>query len=281
MQESRKKTIADKNKEAQRRIEDDEKWLRDNKEYVDEIRNEKIEKEQWLESRKEWIENFPYEKKHHPTIFFSLEAFELPDIQLQQPNFVDYMDAARNDGVKTLFEFGDMADAYNEAMQQYRSEYEAAMFPAVKARGMVANHSKLKTFYDGKLRFTEEFEMVYDIINEYGYADNTILVIEAFDDLLVHSQALLRDPNEIWNNEGVTWGERAESTKQYMMAALYGSKYSFLHGEQRPSREEAEEMSFRIFNEIPIDNFANMGRGFPVIAEHRSQLKDGDPLIYR
>ena len=278
------------NEEERQRIierEEDEEWFQAFQDYLFESRDsssklpkQKIETEQKLLTRKKWIDDFPYEMEFHPSISYSESAFELPDIQIPRPHFADFLANAKNNGAELLYEFGGAAEAYNAALLKYKREYEVALFPAVKARGMVANHVMLKSFYSSELRYTEEFEKLYNIINEYGYADNTLMVVSAFDGLLQHHYALSHNPDDMWNNS-MSWGDRTKITDQYIMAALYRSKYSFLHGEQRPSKNEAEEMSFRIKNEILKGNISNKDFRLPINPEFRHQLKEGDPLIYK
>ena len=242
--------------------------------------HQKIEKEQKLLTRKEWIDNFPYEMVFHPTILYSEKMFDLPDIQMLEPHAVDFLANAINKGAEILDKSGDAAEEFKVDLLKYKREYEAALFPIVKARGMVANHTILKAFYNSELRYTKEFETVYNIINEYGYADNTLMVVAAFDGLMQHYHALSHNPDDIWQ-DSMTWGDRTKQTEHFVMIALYRNKLSFLHGERRPSKKEAEEMSSRIRNEMPKGNISNKDFRLPINLEFRHRLKEGDPLIYK
>ena len=245
------------------------------------LHDRKTERELKLLPRKEWIDNFPYKMEFHPTIFYSEKALEWPDLEMFEPQLADLFADARNNSAELLAESGDAAEEFKAALLKIKREYEAARFPAMKAHSMVENHFLLKFFYHSELRYTDEFQLVYQIINEYGYADNTMMVVAVFDGLMHHYHALSHNPDEIYFH-GMTWGEWTKNTEKFILAALYRMENSFLHGERRPSKAEAEEMSFRIKSAIPRENISEKDFRLSVNLEHRNRkLKEGDPLIYK
>ena len=54
-----------------------------------------------------------------------------------------------------------------------------------------------------------------------------------------------------------------------------------MHGEPRPSRDEATAICERIIAEIPPEIFSDITVGFPDINWYEEELNDGDPLLYR
>ena len=63
----------------------------------------------------------------------------------------------------------------------------------------VQNHGFLRNFYASYLPYTEEFEQMYNIIEEeFGETDNTIALDWTFNTLKEYHQAAQRDPDEIY-----------------------------------------------------------------------------------
>lgn len=67
-------------------------------------------------------------------------------------------------------------------------------------RDRVRNHSYLRRFYKLKLRYTEEFEQLYDIVHEEAgeKADNPIVLGKAFTTLRGYHHANAQDPKAIY-----------------------------------------------------------------------------------
>ena len=66
-------------------------------------------------------------------------------------------------------------------------------------RRLVKNHGFLRHFYASYLPYTEEFEQMYNIIEEeFGETDNTIALGWTFNTLKKYHQATQRDPEEVY-----------------------------------------------------------------------------------
>ena len=68
-------------------------------------------------------------------------------------------------------------------------------------RKMVKNHGFLKMFHNSRLRYTEEFEQLYDIVKEVvgeEKADNPIILGNTFSTLKDYHQAKAQDPETIY-----------------------------------------------------------------------------------
>ena len=241
--------------------EEDELFIDEHMEQVLKLREMKIknqtERKRWLESRKEWIENFPFTPEYHPEVVYYDEIWDPP--QLEAPAIEDYFSV----------------QAHSDATQEHIKEYAEA----TRGRDRVENHSRLVGFYNSELRFSEEFEMLHDIFNEYGFADNTCMLAYAFDNLMSYNKALLKNPDEM-SPYGITWKERADKAKKWVLVAINSDKM-YLNGERRPGEAQAEEISSRILNEIPKEGFEDMGLGFPMRGEVEAALQEGDRLLYR
>ena len=73
--------------------------------------------------------------------------------------------------------------------------------PSEKMRVMVENHSFLRSFYASKLRYTEEFEQLHDIVQEVAgeeKADNPIVLAKTFRLLQRYHQTSAQDPKSIY-----------------------------------------------------------------------------------
>ena len=256
--------------------EEDELFIDEHMEQVLKLRERKIkeqtERKQWLESRKEWIENFPFTPEYHPEVVYHAGILDPP--QLEAPAFEDYFMKA-HDNTGTILDLVDSVQAHSDAIQEHIKEYAEAS----RGPDMVENHSRLVGFYNSELRFSEEFEMLHDIFNEYGFADNTCMLAYAFDNLMSYNKALLKNPDEM-SPYGITWKERADKAKKWVLVAINSDKM-YLNGERRPGEAQAEEISSRILNEIPKEGFEDMELGFPMRGEVEAALQEGDRLLYK
>ena len=133
-----------------------------------ELRREEAERlakekaeKEWWASRQDWIERFPFEPTYHPKITFDSAVYD--------PN--------------------------NPKPQEERDKAYWEM------RERVINHSRLRYFYENKLRYTEEFEQLYDIVKETAgeeKADNPIILGKAFNALKEYHQANAQDPQSLY-----------------------------------------------------------------------------------
>ena len=166
-------------------------------------------------------------------------------------------------------------EEYDEARQSYSEKYNTEL----RKKEVAANHSMLKGFYENNDRYSEAFQLFYNIMNEYGYAENTVMMAFAFNPLLDYHKAALHDPDEIAPN-GRTWRENMQSGSKGLVANLtYDGVH--LYGDPRPSREQAKLIRDRLLAEIPSEKFTELSAGFPSILEYRDELEEGDPLLYR
>lgn len=70
-----------------------------------------------------------------------------------------------------------------------------------KMRKMARNHSFLRMFYNSRLRYTKEFEQLYDIVKEVAgeeKADSPIILGRTFNAILRYHQAKAQDPETIY-----------------------------------------------------------------------------------
>ena len=113
-------------------------------------------------------------------------------------------------------------------------------------RRLVKNHGFLRNFYQSKLRYTEEFEQMHDIIKEElgEMANDTILQGMVFDRLKKYHWAMTKDPEEIrWKNVKVTKPPPMPELLPSMLESLTPAQfavYRALPGEAR--REMTKEL---------------------------------------
>lgn len=137
-------------------------------EYEQELKRKEAERlakekadKEWWESRKEWIERFPFQPTYHPEITYDPNVFDVKKPKPQE----------------------ERDKAYKEM------------------RDLVEKHGFLRYFYENRLRYTKEFEQLYDIVQEElgkGKADNPIILGRAFNALKVYHQANAQDPEAIY-----------------------------------------------------------------------------------
>ena len=257
-------------------------WLAKQREYsrvAANRRKRQFEHEQLLLSRKDWIDNYPFEPTYHPDIVFSQEKL---DENRRESESLESRDIDPND---FLLRPGNQQDHLMEmikAQEESTREYNAEIERLSKYPTMIANHSYLKSFYKSQMGYTEEFEMMHRIVDEFGYGENTIMQLYLFYALMRYNTELHYHPDEI-SPYGYPWGER-QNTNWEMIRAHIVVYDAFLNGEPKPSRDEAEEMRVRMVNEIPGDGFFDMEERFGIVAvnsRYEEELEDGDPLLYR
>ena len=123
---------------------------------------EKEEKE-WWESRQNWVERFPFEPTPHPEITFD-------------PTVYDSRKVFRGEWPEEKKD-----KAYWDMMRR------------------VEHHSLLKSFYDSRVRYTEEFEQLHDIVQEeLGESASTAVLAQTFETLKDYHKAAQRDPDAIF-----------------------------------------------------------------------------------
>ena len=138
---------------------------------------------EWWASRKEWVERFPFEPTYHPEITLDTAVYD--------PN--------------------------NPKPQEERDK------AYWKMRDRVQNHSFLRRFYESRLRYTEEFEQLYDIVQEEAgeKADNPIVLGWTFTTLRKYHQANAQDSEAIYRkNAHVALPRQPPPRQTSMLASL-------------------------------------------------------------
>ena len=223
----------------------------------------------WWKSRKEWVENFPYEPEYHPEMKFTKELLMNPVTSVPKPDPIEYLNRP---GSRRQ----NMID-FETDRQAYSKEYNSKL----REKEVVGNHYSLIGFYNNGIRYTEAFERYYHIMNEYGYAENTPMMLFAFNPLIDYNKAALQDPDEMWSDKhNVTWGEEMANSKKGIVANM---TYDGVHqyGDPRPSREEAGDIVDALVAGIPPEKFAEISAKFTPDRKIQHVLKEGDPLLYR
>ena len=214
---------------------------------------EQAERE-WWEDRKEWIENFPFTPTYHPTMTFK------PSKQ------------GRN---KSGYWKWDVWDPEEEKMMR-----------------AMDRHSFVKDFYENPLRHTKGFEMLYNILDEYGYGDNIERlgnVYSVVSDYYRESIKADQAPNNrvpgvtAHNKQGyITWRESKDGAYSSIIGNMRDAR-RLLPSEELMSEEMAIEIRERLLNEIPKEEFTKQpGLGsFAYSAEYKKEIEPGDPLLMR
>ena len=180
------------------------------REEAERLAQEKAEKEWWA-SRQDWIERFPFEPTHHPEITFDPVVYD------------------PNGGAEWPEEKKDKA--YWEMVDR------------------VENHSFLRRFYKLRLRYTEEFEQMYDIVQEEvgEKADNPIVLGWTFNALKEYHEARAQDPKAIYReNARVAIRPQPMPEPPDMLAGLTPQQlaaYKALPGKAR--REMTAELRYK------------------------------------
>ena len=221
----------------------------------------------WWESRKEWVENFPYEPKYHPEMKFTEELLMPPVMSSPRPDPLEYISRPGSHR-QNIIDFETDSQAYSK-------EYNLKL----RKKSVVSNHYRLIGFYNNGIRYTEAFERYYHIMNEYGYAENTPMILFAFNPLIDYNKAALQDPDEM-SPYNVTWGEEMANRKKGIVANM---TYDGVHqyGDPRPSKEEARDILNALLAGIPPEKFAEISAKFTPNRQIQHELKKGDPLLYR
>ena len=172
---------------------------------AEELKKLKNEEAEWWENRRKWVENFPYKATYHPEIKFNSELLKEPDIP--EPDFMEYRNRPGNI-MQNLRE-------YDKAYLSYAEKYNTEL----RKKEVAGNHSMLKGFYENNDRYSEAFQLFYNIMSEYGYAENTVMMAFAFTPLLDYNKAALHDPDEIAPN-GRTWRVNMQSASKGLVANM-------------------------------------------------------------
>ena len=221
---------------------------------------------QWVDSRQEWIDNYPFEPTYHRTLKFS-KAFT----EIERPRY-----NPRNRFRTESF------DDYNKYLKKSTAVFNANLAELSANSERVYNHAQLKTFYSNYLGYTEEFEMMHDILKEFGYGDNTIIHINLFRALTRYNSEIHEDPNQM-SPYNCTWAERQKRNLSLIKGHLL-LRRAYLNGEPKPSLDEVEAIRTKLINEIPREGFVDIEERFGLNAvnnKYRKELKEGDPLLYR
>ena len=118
--------------------------------------------------------------------------------------------------------------------------------PSEKMRVMVNNHSFLRSFYESKLRYTKEFEQLYDIVQEEvgeEKADNPIILGKVFTTLRGYHHAKSQVPEAIYRKNARVYRPQLPPKPPDMLAGLTPEQlaaYRALPGEVR--REMTREL---------------------------------------
>ncbi len=160
-----------------------------NTKYEQELKRKEAERlakekseKEWWESRKEWIERFPFEPTHHPEITYDPNVFDAKKPKPQE-----------------------------ERDKAYK-----------KMRDLVEKHGFLRYFYENRLRYTKEFEQLYDIVQEElgkEKADNPIILGRAFNALKAYHQANAQAPEAIYQKNARVALPRPPPPRQTSMLA--------------------------------------------------------------
>lgn len=134
-----------------------------------------------------------------------------------------------------------------------------------KMRDMVKNHGFLRRFYESRLRYTEEFEQLYDIVQEEvgEKADNPIVLGWTFTTLRKYHQANAQDPEAIYRKNAHVAIPRQPPPRQTSMLAsltpqqlaaykaLPGEARRAMTAELRASRSEEYVEQLRAYHNTP------------------------------
>jgi len=246
--------------------ESDAVWMSNQVSRMREEQNNWGKYHQWVDSRKEWIDNYPFEPTYHPTLRYS-EAF----VEIEHPIYKIRHKLATESN-----------DDYDKYAKESVAEFNAKLAELYANSERVTNHAQLKTFYSNYLGYTDEFEMMHNILKEFGYGDNTIAHINVLRALTRYNSELREDPNQM-SPYNCNWAERHQRNWSLIKAHLL-LRRAYLNGEPKPSLDETEAIRTRLVNEIPREGFVDIEERFGLNAvnnRYRQELKEGDPLLYK
>ena len=211
--------------------------------WLEEQRKAKEEEAYW-ESRQEWIENFPFEPTYHPEITFDPEVLK------------------------------DRVDENGRRIPRDNDYWIMA--------GMQKQHGFIKNFYEMPVRYSPEFEQMYNIMVEAGLEMDPYIWGRAFTHLTWYHNAMKHDPEKL-RREGQTWGEEQQDILGSFWVSLSRKKDWGYSEKILLSQEEAEALRDRLIAEIPPDRFLTLG-ALDIFGHNQTyadELKTGDPMLVR
>ena len=153
-------------------------------------------------------------------------------------------------------------------------------------RELIACHFALKKFYQDDLRFSAQFESVYDILDQYGYGKNPILAARVFYPLRRYQHATQFDDNDLVRNEDtgeplirfgkqVTWKEEKEWRYDFIMGGMQSQRRELILPENEHLLYEIANRlvdEVKNMNELPL-NVMSYSYGYPALRmeEERTQ----------
>ena len=135
-----------------------------------------------------------------------------------------------------------------------------------KMRDKVRNHSFLRMFHNSRLRYTEEFEQLYDIVKEVvgeEKADNPIILGNTFSTLKEYHQAKAQDPETIYRkNAKVALPRQPPKVQKPIVETLTPEQYMAyralpererraMTAELRASRQKEMRAQLRAYHAAP------------------------------
>lgn len=166
---------------------------------------------------------------------------------------------------------------------------------------VIDEHIFMRSFFENELRFTETFEQLYHLLEEYDRHDNPGVAAGIFNDIQDYHEALAYHPDEVIMKEvfaGVdpstgeeitkmvpafrrtemTWGQKAHSHAESIVYKLHARK-RWPAKEWMPE-EEAMALRDRILAVIPPeDTTGYYPTRFVLIMKYGDDLEEGDSLL--
>ena len=217
------------------------------------------------ERLEKWKQNFPFKPRYHPTL-------------RHDPSLFDANDAST-------------WDAPHDPVESIKHE---------SYRRAVVNHGFLMDFYENPIRYSKEFEQLYHVLGEFNRNENSIVVAEIFNDLIMYHEASRHHPEDlitktipIYNEEKgaveiqhvpvngkTTWGDYKSTAREGIAFSLY--QESEWPSKPQMTAERAWELADYILSTIASsEGFESMSfkDQFAFSIDHQEALKPGDPLL--
>ncbi len=153
----------------------------------------------------------------------------------------------------------------------------------------VARHGFIRRFYENPLRYTRGFEMLVNIMEEYGYGNNPERIGNVYTAIKAYYERSIKaeeDPEGrasgiTFNERGYsTWQEKANRAHEAIAGNMLAGK-RLLPGEELMHMETAFEIRDRILVEIPEEEFMQYQGSFAYKHDYEKDLKPGDPLLMK
>ena len=235
--------------------------------------------EAWLEKRAKWIEQFPFEPKYNAETSYDSDALA----QLSLKSF-----AERKENGKRLLEWG---KSYRQGNKQPWVEHRGATKLLKKKQQELEVHSFLAAFYENPLIYTEAFESIYKIVNEYSDSLNPVSLGWIFNGLNDYNQRVV--PLLEHNNNKMTDDEL--ETKNIIENNILSQLMFNFYEEAYPEYEVMDEETARKVLDLLMEKVPTAGmrkknpetsflypyfkRGFFISGKHEALLEDGDALL--